>query len=47
MTELTADAFRTVGPGDAVPHGLVVSFYLSDRKLRGQTHRVQHLVRGA
>jgi 3-phenylpropionate/trans-cinnamate dioxygenase ferredoxin subunit len=34
MTELTADAFRTVGPGDAVPDGLVVPFYLSDRKLR-------------
>ena len=34
MTELTADAFRTVGPGDAIPDGFVVSFYLSDRKLR-------------
>jgi nitrite reductase/ring-hydroxylating ferredoxin subunit len=34
MTELTADAFRTVGPGDAIPDGLVVPFYLSDRKLR-------------
>ena len=34
MTELTTDAFRTVGPGDAVPDGLVVPFYLSDRKLR-------------
>ena len=34
MTELTADAFRTVGSGDAIPDGLVVPFYLSDRKLR-------------
>ena len=34
MTELTADAFRTVGPGDAIPDSFVVSFYLSDRKLR-------------
>ena len=34
MTELTADAFRTVGPGDAIPNGFAVSFYLSDRKLR-------------
>ena len=40
MTELTADAFRTVGPGDAVPDGLVVSFYLSDRKLRISIARV-------
>ena len=34
MTELAADAFRTVGPGDAIPDGFVVPFYLSDRKLR-------------
>ena len=34
MTDLTADAFRTVGPGDAIPEGFVVPFYLSDRKLR-------------
>jgi 3-phenylpropionate/trans-cinnamate dioxygenase ferredoxin subunit len=34
MTELTADAFRTVGPGDAIGDGFAVSFYLSDRKLR-------------
>jgi 3-phenylpropionate/trans-cinnamate dioxygenase ferredoxin subunit len=34
MTELTADAFREVGPGDAIPDGVVVPFYLSDRKLR-------------
>ena len=29
-----SSAFRTVGPGDAIPNGFVVSFYLSDRKLR-------------
>ena len=34
MIELAADAFRTVGPGDAIPDGFVVPFYLSDRKLR-------------
>ena len=34
MTELTADAFREVGPDDAIPDGFVVPFYLSDRKLR-------------
>jgi len=34
MTNLTADAFRTVGKGDAIPGGFVVPFYLSDRKLR-------------
>ena len=34
MTELTADAFRTVGPGDAIPDGFVTPFYLGDRKLR-------------
>ena len=34
MSELTADAFRTVGPADAIPDGFVVPFYLSDRKLR-------------
>jgi len=33
MTELTADAFRAVGP-DTIPDGFVVPFYLSDRKLR-------------
>jgi 3-phenylpropionate/trans-cinnamate dioxygenase ferredoxin subunit len=40
MTELTADAFRTVGPGDAVPNGLVVAYYLADRKLRISIARV-------
>ena len=34
MIEFTADAFRTVGPGDAIPDGFLVPFYLKDRKLR-------------
>ena len=34
MTELTADAFRTVGSGDTLPGGFAVPFYLSDRRLR-------------
>ena len=34
MTELATDAFRTVGPSDAVPDGSVVPYYLDDRKLR-------------
>jgi nitrite reductase/ring-hydroxylating ferredoxin subunit len=34
MTELSADAFRTMGPEDAIPDGFVVAFYLSDRRLR-------------
>jgi nitrite reductase/ring-hydroxylating ferredoxin subunit len=34
MIELTSEAFRTLGPGDAIPNGFVVPFYLSDRKLR-------------
>ena len=40
MTELTADAFRTVGPGDAIPTGFVVPFYLRDRRLRISVARV-------
>ena len=34
MTELSAGAFRTVGPDDAIPDGTVVPFYLADRHLR-------------
>ena len=34
MTELSADAFREVGPDDAIPDGFVVPFYLSDRSTR-------------
>jgi nitrite reductase/ring-hydroxylating ferredoxin subunit len=40
MTELAADAFRTVGPGDAIPNDFVVPYYLEDRKLRISVARV-------
>jgi 3-phenylpropionate/trans-cinnamate dioxygenase ferredoxin subunit len=41
MTELTTDAFRTVGPGDAVADGTVVPYYVADRKLRISIARVE------
>ena len=34
MPGLPTAAFRVVGQDDAIPDGLVVPFYLSDRKLR-------------
>jgi 3-phenylpropionate/trans-cinnamate dioxygenase ferredoxin component len=34
MTELAIDAFRSIAPGDAIPEGLAVPFYLGDRKVR-------------
>ena len=41
MTELACtDAFRTVGPGDAIPNDFVVPYYLDDRKLRISIARV-------
>ena len=40
MTELVADAFRTVGPGDAVPNDFVVPYYLGDLKRRISVARV-------
>jgi 3-phenylpropionate/trans-cinnamate dioxygenase ferredoxin component len=40
MTELAADAFRTVGQGDAIPNDYVVPYYLDDRKLRVSVARV-------
>jgi 3-phenylpropionate/trans-cinnamate dioxygenase ferredoxin component len=40
MTELSADAFREVGPDDAIPDGFVVPFYLGDRRLRISVARV-------
>ena len=40
MTEVAADPFRTLGPGDAVPNDFVVPFYLDDRKLRISVARV-------
>jgi 3-phenylpropionate/trans-cinnamate dioxygenase ferredoxin component len=40
MTELAADAFRTIGPAKAVPNDLVVPYYLGDRKARIAVARV-------
>ena len=40
MTDLATRAFRTVGPGDAIPTGFVVPFYLRDRRLRISVARV-------
>jgi 3-phenylpropionate/trans-cinnamate dioxygenase ferredoxin subunit len=34
MTDVATDAFRTVGPADAIPNDFVVPYYLDDRKLR-------------
>jgi 3-phenylpropionate/trans-cinnamate dioxygenase ferredoxin subunit len=40
MSDLTTDAFRTLGPSDALPEEFVVPFYLDDRKLRVSVARV-------
>jgi nitrite reductase/ring-hydroxylating ferredoxin subunit len=40
MTEIASDAFRTVGPGSAVPDNFVVPYYLGDRKRRISVARV-------
>jgi nitrite reductase/ring-hydroxylating ferredoxin subunit len=40
MTQVAADAYRTLGPGDAIPNDFVVPFYLDDRKLRISVARV-------
>jgi nitrite reductase/ring-hydroxylating ferredoxin subunit len=40
MTELAADAFRTVGQAATVPNDFVVAYYLEDRKLRISVARV-------
>ena len=40
MTEFATDAFRTVGPSDAIPNDFVVAHYLEDRKLRVSIARV-------
>jgi 3-phenylpropionate/trans-cinnamate dioxygenase ferredoxin component len=41
MTELSADAYTTVGPADEIADGFVVPFYLSDRKLRISVARAE------
>ena len=40
MTDVAADAFRTVGPADTIPNDFVVPYYLDDRKLRVSVARV-------
>src|SRR5947209_4851286 len=40
MAEFAVDAFRTVGPGDAIPNDYVVPYYLNDHKLRISIARV-------
>ena len=40
MTDVATDAFRTVGPADAIPNDFVVPYYLDDRKLRVSVARV-------
>jgi nitrite reductase/ring-hydroxylating ferredoxin subunit len=40
MTQIAADTFRTLGPGDEVPNDFVVPYYLDDRKLRVSVARV-------
>ncbi len=41
MNEVAPDAFRTVGPSDAIPDDFVVPYYLEDRKLRISVARVE------
>jgi 3-phenylpropionate/trans-cinnamate dioxygenase ferredoxin subunit len=40
MTEVAADAFRRLGPADAIPNDFVVPYYLEDRKLRISVARI-------
>jgi 3-phenylpropionate/trans-cinnamate dioxygenase ferredoxin component len=40
MTDFASDAFRTVGPAEAVPNDFVVPYYLGDLKLRVSVARV-------
>ena len=40
MTDVAADAFRTVGPADTIPNDFVVPYYLDDLKVRISVARV-------
>lgn len=40
MTELDTEAFRTLGPGDALPNDFVAPYYLHDLKIRISVARV-------
>jgi 3-phenylpropionate/trans-cinnamate dioxygenase ferredoxin component len=45
-TELAADAWRTLGPGDAIPNDFVVPYYLEDLKRRISIARVNDRLYG-
>jgi len=40
MTELATEAFRIIGPSDAIPNDFVIPYYLDDRKRRIAIARV-------
>ena len=40
MAQAAADAYRTLGPSDALPNDYVVAYYLDDSKLRISVARV-------
>jgi 3-phenylpropionate/trans-cinnamate dioxygenase ferredoxin component len=42
MTELGAAAYRTMGPGAAIPNDFAVPYYLEDRKQRISVARVDN-----
>jgi 3-phenylpropionate/trans-cinnamate dioxygenase ferredoxin component len=44
MTELVANAYRTVGPSEALPNDFVVPYYLHDLKRRIAVARVDDLL---
>lgn len=46
MTDLATEAFRTIGPGDAIPSDFVVPYYLDDRKRRVAIARVDDRLYG-
>jgi 3-phenylpropionate/trans-cinnamate dioxygenase ferredoxin component len=46
MTELATEAFRIIGPSDAVPNDFVIPYYLHDRKQRIAIARVDDRLYG-
>ncbi len=40
MSDAATDAFRSLGPGSAIPNDFVVPYYLTDRKRRVSVARV-------
>ena len=44
MPEFTTDAFRSIGPGAAIPNDLMAAHYLDDRKLRISVVRVDGVI---